>query len=295
MLIDNFAVFIICHEKPDDCKTYNSLQKYGYTKDHWYIVLDDEDKCIKQYKDRFGENKVLLFSKEEISKEFDEMDNDTNRKCIVYARNACFKLAEQLGYKYFIELDDDYIEFQYRYPEDDKLKLVYPVNLDMAFEYTLDYFIKTPQITTIAFAQGGDFIGGLQGANYNKKFLRKAMNSFICSVDRPFKFNGRINEDVNTYCLEGSRGNLFCTTVDLMVNQVDTQTHKGGGSMQDLYKGVGTYRKSFYTVLCCPSFVKVSIMGDNHYRIHHKINWENAVPKIISDKYKKEKEENVKN
>lgn len=287
-LLNNFAVFIICHEKPDDCKTYKALKKYGYTKDNWYIVLDDEDRCIQAYKDNFGESHVLLFSKEEMSKEFDEMDNDTDRRCIVYARNACFHLARKLGVKYFIELDDDYIEFQYRFGEDEKLKLVYPVNLDKAFEYTLEYFDSTKTITTIAFAQGGDFIGGLHGSNYEKGFLRKAMNSFICDVDRPFTFNGRINEDVNTYCLEGSRGTLFCTVVDLMVNQVDTQT-KGKGGMASLYEGTGTYRKSFYTVMCCPSFVKIKVMGDGHYRIHHLINWENAVPKIISEKYKKER------
>ena len=39
--------------------------------------------------------------------------------------------------------------------------------------------------------QGGDFIGGHQSGLWKKKLKRKAMNSFICSVNRPFKFIGQ--------------------------------------------------------------------------------------------------------
>ena len=41
--------------------------------------------------------------------------------------------------------------------------------------------------------------------------------------------------------------------------------------------------------MACPSSVKVYEMGDTHKRIHHVINWEHAVPKIISNKFKKER------
>ena len=41
--------------------------------------------------------------------------------------------------------------------------------------------------------------------------------------------------------------------------------------------------------MCAPSCVKVGMMGENHRRIHHSIDWKYAVPKILSDKYKKEK------
>lgn len=146
----------------------------------------------------------------------------------------------------------------------------------------LDYY-KSIDCFTLAFAQGGDFIGGLD-SRYSKKVLRKAMNTFFCSVNRPFKFIGRINEDVNTYCLLGSQGNLFLTITDMMINQADTQINSGG--MSDVYNSLGTYNKSFYTIMCSPSSVKISVMGDKHYRIHHKINWENTVPKIISDRFK---------
>lgn len=291
MTLDDFIVFIMCHENPDKIKTLIALERYGYT-GKWKLVLDDKDKCIEEYKNKYGANNILIFNKEEVANTIDEMMTNADRRCIVYARNKCFDFAQELGYKYFLELDEDFIEFQFRYISEDKLKLVYPVNLDEAFISMFTYLEENPNITSIALSQGGDHIGGVNG-NYKKGLMRKCMNSFFCDIDRRFQFNGTTNEDVNTYCLEGSRGSVFLTYTGLMVNQTDTQTANVG--ITDLYKKAGTYQKSFFTVLCCPSFVKVSMMGDNHYRIHHNINWENAVPKIISDKYKKEKEGNVKN
>jgi hypothetical protein len=36
-----------------------------------------------------------------------------------------------------------------------------------------------------------------------------------------------------------------------------------------------------------PSCCKISMMGDTNKRIHHTINWNNAVPKILDEKLKK--------
>ena len=97
-----------------------------------------------------------------------------------------------------------------------------------------------------------------------------------------------MNDDVNAYTLWGSRGKVFLTVMDLCIIQPETQQVKGG--MTELYKGSGTYQKSFYTVLQCPSFAKIQIMGDKHYRPHHFIDQEHGYPKILSSIYKKEEE-----
>jgi hypothetical protein len=57
--------------------------------------------------------------------------------------------------------------------------------------------------------------------------------------------------------------------------------------MSEAYAENGTYVKTFYSIMLCPSFVKVSLMGTEHKRIHHLTNWNNAVPKIIDEKFKK--------
>ena len=63
------------------------------------------------------------------------------------------------------------------------------------------------------------------------------------------------------------------------IDQKDTQSNAGG--LTDIYLEVGTYVKSFYSVMAAPSCVKVSVMGDTSSRIHHAVTWKNAVPKII--------------
>ena len=138
---------------------------------------------------------------------------------------------------------------------------------------------------TVAFAQGGDLLGGVHGSDFNNKVKRKAMNSFFCKTTKPFYFFGRTNEDVNMYLYYGKRGELCFTVVDCSLVQKQTQINKGG--LSDIYNNEGTYVKSFYSVLSNPSCVRIDAMAADNPRIHHKINWNNAVPKIINEKYKK--------
>lgn len=274
---NDFVAFILTHGRPNRVKTYELLRKCGYTGDI-RIVVDNEDATLQEYIDKY-EEEVVIFNKPFIANTFDTCDNQANRKAIVYARNACFDLARELGYKYFIELDDDYYYFGHKEPEESSC---YIYDLDRMFEIFVEY-LETAPITTIAFSQGGDHIGGYDG---RIKVKRKAMNSFICSVDKPFKFIGRINEDVNTYVRLGGLGYIFLTVMNVKLDQLDTQSNAGG--MTDLYVDSGTYVKSFYSVMINPSCVKVKAMsGGKCARLHHSISWEHAVPCIIREEYKK--------
>jgi hypothetical protein len=111
------------------------------------------------------------------------------------------------------------------------------------------------------------------------------MNSFFCKADHPINFVGRINEDVNTYASDGSLGALFFTMSQVSLKQTQTQKSKGG--MTELYLSRGTYIKSFYTVMFNPSSVTIKEMGYSNRRLHHQINWNKTVPKIISQAHKK--------
>jgi len=111
------------------------------------------------------------------------------------------------------------------------------------------------------------------------------MNTFLCKVDRPIDFVGRINEDVNTYVRKQQLGDLMFTINFASINQETTQQHEGG--LTDVYLGDGTYVKSFYTILYAPSCTSLTKMGNKDMRIHHKIDWRSAVPKILSEEHKK--------
>jgi hypothetical protein len=279
---EDFAIFILTHGRADNVITVSSMQKANYT-GKWYIVIDNEDDQEDEYRRRYG-NRVLQFDKLAVSKTFDTMDTEQERRTIVYARNVCFDLARQVGVRYFLELDDDYTSFMFRWVEGKKLAHKNIEDLDQLCEMMID-FLSDTGADTVALAQGGDFIGGAESGTFQKKLLRKAMNTFFCDTEKPFKFIGRINEDVNTYTRLGSTGWLGLTITDACITQKQTQKNKGG--MSDAYLDSGTYLKSFYSVMGMPSAVKISEMGSSNKRIHHNISWDHCVPMIMNEKYKK--------
>lgn len=284
---DDFCAFILTHGRPERVLTHTTLARCGYT-GRSYIVIDDEDAKADEYRRKFGK-RVLTFSKSEVAATFDQGDNFDDRRTIVYARNACFELAKKVGCRYFVQLDDDYHDFEYRIGRTATRKYLTIRRLDEVFGAILDYLISVPSMRTIALAQGGDFIGGNNTPAHTPYSLRrKAMNSFFCDGERPFQFVGRINEDVNTYVVDGRRGELFFTVMAVSLGQKATQSNAGG--MTDVYLENGTYLKTFYTVMYAPSCVKVSQMRDTrkeNFRIHHKINWNRTAPKILSERWRK--------
>jgi len=281
MKSNDFTAFILTHGRPDNVITYETLRKSGYT-GRIVILIDNEDKTAEKYHENFP-NEVEVFDKLAMSKKFDQADNFDDRRAIVYARNASFKIAKKLGIKYFIQLDDDYTNFRYRF--NDKLEYKYRrvLNLDTVFSNILNFYINTKSLKSIALAQGGDFLGG----TFAKKIFlsRKCMNSFICSTERPFQFQGRINEDVNTYTQKASLGSLFFTINFNSLNQKMTQSNQGG--MTDIYLDNGTYIKSFYSIIFQPSSVKIGLMGNLNMRLHHSVNWKYTTPKILREEIKK--------
>lgn len=285
MLRDDFGVLILSHGRANDVKTWRTLDRIGYTGKR-YIVIDDQDDQEERYRELYGDH-VIMFDKMRASRLSDVMDNDTDMRIVLYARNSCFEIAEELGLTYFLELDDDYTTFDLRYADKGKLRAKTITDMDALCEQMIE-FLEVSGAKTVAFAQAGDFVGGLNGGRWAQGLARKAMNSFFCKVDRPFKFLGRINEDVNAYTMLGSRGDLFFTVTRVALVQTQTQAAEHG--LTDVYLKYGTYVKSFYSVMCCPSAVKVKMMQTRHPRVHHEVRWNNCCPMIISDRYKRAKD-----
>lgn len=285
---NDFAVFILTHGRAEHVDTYNTLRKGGYT-GKIYLIVDDEDSQIDLYKSKYGDQ-VIVFCKQDAIDMTDSGDNFGKRNSVVYARNYSFKIAEQIGIKYFLQLDDDYKQFRYTF-DNDRNYITRQINiskLDGVIDAMLEFYIQSGALT-VAMSQGGDFIGG-EGSKVSKlhaqgKFSRKAMNAFFMSTDRPFKFMGRINEDVNAYTEIGLRGGLFITVPRIRLEQGQTQANDGG--LTDIYLDLGTYVKSFYSIMYAPSCVKITSMGVKSKRLHHMVKWKHAAPMIISEDYKK--------
>lgn len=283
MQISNYAVFILTHGRPKKVYTVASLAKGNYT-GPVYLVVDDQDSTVDEYRKIYGE-RVIVFDKKKAAAETDTCDNFQDLRAVVYARNACFQIAKDLGFKYFLVLDDDYMTFLYKFDA----SLVYGerrvLSLDKVFPLVFN-FLAESGANCVALAQNGDFIGGGAGA-FGKaiSLRRKCMNTFFCDVDRPFSFKGLVNEDVCLYVGDGSRGLLYFTINQLAIAQKLTQSNSGG--LTTIYLDQGTYVKSFYSVIVAPSCVTIGMMGENHRRLHHRIEWDNCVPKILAEDCRK--------
>lgn len=279
----DFAVYILTYQRANKVITYKTLRDSGYT-GKIYLVCSTDDNSLEEYRKRYGED-VLIFNKEDYKGTFDIGDNFNKDNVVVFARNAIFDIAEQQKTKYFLVLDDDYTDFEYRFDNNlwyngKKIK-----NLDKIFDLVLDYY-KTIPALSIAFAQGGDFIGGKKGSLANAvKIKRKIMNTFFCSTERRFKFIGRINEDVNTYVYLNTIGKLVFQTNQIGINQLTTQKNTGG--LTEFYLDSGTYVKSFYTIIFAPSCSTIKLMGNKYKRLHHMISWNNTAVKILREEIKK--------
>ena len=285
MKLDKFAMFILSNRRPHQILTINTLKKVGYT-GKYYIIVDDLDPTLQEYKNLYGD-KVIVFHKEKYMSICDTIDNFHEERAVMYGRNACFDIAEELGLEYFMELDDDYTEFAFRF-SDEKEKTLYNrigKELDTTILELIKYMENTDALS-IAFGQAGDYIGGTsKTSSYGKKMLFKCMNSFLCRTSKRFVFKGTLNEDVNTVLYYAQQGKYFLTLDHVSIKQSFTQSREGG--LTYLYENYGTYIKSFYSVIMRPDCTKIRLMGKNDFRIHHMIKWDKALPKMISEEYKK--------
>lgn len=278
---NDFAVIIPTHGRADRVYTYHALKRSGYS-GKVYMLCDDKDKNLEEYKKEYGEENVLIFSKEEYEGKFDKMDNFGKTNVVVYARNAIYDAARSVGLRYIAVLDDDYTSFEYRVDGEYNYKFSAIRNLDDVFIAFLEFLITT-RVKTICWSQGGDFIGGSKNMDMaiKKTPKRKAMNLFFFDVENPMEFMGTINEDLTASVAEGLSGQVVLTTPLVSLNQKQTQANAGG--LTDIYLDLGTYVKSFYSVMRAPSAVKISMMGNKYKRIHHAVTWNNCAPKILRE------------
>jgi hypothetical protein len=285
---DCFAVFILTHGRPDKVYSYKSLKKSGYT-GKVYLLVDNEDSSLPAYKERFG-SEVVVFNKKQVAQNVDACDNINRRDSVVYARNYCFELAKKLNISYHLQLDDDYRWFGWTADNHGNYVTanIFTKQIDRIFEATLQ-FLDDSGAVSVAYAQGGDFIGGSNGKFgtmlKENRFARKAMNSFFFHTDTHVSFRGRVNDDVNLYVERGRMGELFITLPRFRIEQPDTQAESGGCTK--VYKDMGTYIKSFYSVMVAPSCVSLAMMGERHRRIHHRVSWKHACPVIVDEKHRK--------
>lgn len=282
----SFGVIILSHGRAGRIDTIKTLKREGYTGET-YILCDDEDEELAEYKKLYGES-VIEFDKQAAYERTDTMNCEGKKASVVYARNEAFSVASKLGLDVFLMLDDDYLAFEHRWVKNGKLKCAEAKDLDKIFEIYVRFLLDSGAdcVTTL---QGGDLIGGADHFE-RVNVIRKAYNVYFFRSDNPVEFKGASNEDMVMTLLEGERGKVILGPKQLVVRAQRTQKRSGG--LTDLYLEEGTYVKSFYAVMAAPSAVKIRDLHvyqgrRESWREHHEVSWRYARPEILNEGWKK--------
>jgi len=268
-------VLILTHGRPKEQKTLELLRKSGYTGRIW-LVVDDLDETLDEYRRIYGDS-VIVFDKQAYREITDTCDNTKNLATVVYARNASYDIADELGLDYFVQCDDDIMSLAYRYRDKGKLKGLNVRDMDGVFEAYVE-FMKAGDFPVLGFGAEIDTVGGRL-----KEVVFDLYQIFICRTDRRVDFIGTVNEDTNTMCLLNSVGALTPKVCTVQYSSDERGTNKGG--LSRLYTEFNEYLRMFYTVMVFPSGVKISKGRTIEFSLKKSKN--NIVPRIVREDVKK--------
>lgn len=276
--MNDYAVFIISHKRPE-VKTLETLKKLSYSKDY-FIVVDDKDPTIPQYQELYGDH-VLIFSKEELIKEEDTIDNFNVLTSCLHPRNYCLKAAKEKGYKYLIDFDDDVNNIAIRYEKDGKLLTKNIENITDVFDKYIR-FLETSGFNCIGFILAPKLIGGASNKIAQEKTFFCPHNCFIQRSDADY-FTGTIPEDMLYSVRENSKGKITLALMPVAISTGEYLNSKGG--LEEVYKSRNAYAEYFRIKIVNPSAITIKAGTDGSVNV--QMHTQFFIPKILSEEYKK--------
>ena len=279
MMENNFAVFIISHERSERVESYNTLIRGGYT-GQVYIVIDDEDSQKYDYLNRFGE-RIVIFNKDDYIN-CDRIVQEQTRTSAVYARNAVEHIARKLELNSFAVLDDDIVSLRYRWPQDKVVKSLSVIGgLDDVFRWYTDYMIDT-DIATLSFTQVMFYVGGVNNLEQRICDLRETYQIHIRNVSKPVDWSAIINEDIITELRTAKTGYIWWSIPYLVYDAVKMNDKSGG--VKELYDEMLANKRAMLAVVSSPDCCKI---GYSHGKIRILQDRKSSYPMIISSEYRK--------
>ena len=244
-----FAIFILTNGRPNHQYTLEFLRK-SFNGDV-FLLCDNEDSTLKDYQKNYGD-KVLVFDKNEWVSKSDPMDNFQSKKSVLYARNAVFEIAKDMGYDYFAMVDDDVTGLSFRYEKDGKLVGKPVKDFDKVSSSILEAMDNTG---TDFFSFGLDkiYIGGLANGQYQKKIIDKVYCFVFCKTEQQHFYKGIMNEDEIHNILSMSVGTLVKTTTLIQIQTKPIGRDSVGGNAETYNEnGYYSYVRNFYPIIAFP-------------------------------------------
>ena len=278
------AVFICTHGRPDTQHTLHLLRKSGYT-GKIYLVLDDEDETYNSYHQNFNYcDDICQFNKQFYIDKSDTGTNENQRKCILYAKNFCEDMAQDMKLDAFVIADDDILNFRFRYPEDDSLKSQKVLTtMDDVMDAYYQAMIDCNMVATgFGFTQFY-FSGTESFGNENMQKYRVPYNFVFRNAKHKVDWMSWFGEDIITAVYYGRIGQLW--TALPYVQQEIVALASASGGMKDTYDGNSSARLAMQNIMYLPAELKTFYYQG---KFMASIKRDKAFPKLISSSFKKQ-------
>lgn len=282
-MLNDFAVFICTHGRPDVQITHDTLLGAGYTGKIIFVV-DDEDNTVEALKANYPVIQVMQFNKQAMIDISPTVSFPPIRKTILYAKNACEAFAKELGLTSFVIADDDLTSFRYRYVDGDSIKsLRITRNFDAVLEAYNEFMLSNNMIS-LGFGIAQYYFNGVTCMTDNLWKWRIPYTFVFRNASKSLLWQSDYGEDIITSISYATAGEYaMCCP---MVQQDTKPLATTAGGMAELHTVVSSFKLSEYGYLYHPTAEKPVYYKD-HWMA--SIKRDKAFPKLVSSIYRKEK------
>lgn len=267
----NDAVFIITHKRADEQLTLRTLQSLNCSLPI-YLIVDDLDPQLSQYKDKYGDM-VKVFSKEEVRKSTDTVDNFHILNSALFARVYCQTLAQEMALDHYAVMDDDISSFKARFNEFGLTKTYSIKDITPILQESFRLLDETC-LSATGYGNAGAYFGGL-----TKAYEYNVVQVYIFKTSKAPEFKGTRSEDEIANLLAGIQGTPMISNRHLSF-AMPPRGSNAGGLHDDYHLFATMFVVNMYSVIVSPS--SRYIVPDGNFR-----RVPNSYPKILEEKWKR--------
>lgn len=285
---NDFAIFITTHGRANKQTTLNTFKSLGYT-GRWYLMIDDTDTQYDEYVANYGLEHIVVFNKQHFIDRTDCCQSVPQTKAVVFARNAVECVAPILGHQYYMIVDDDVTNLRLRYPEEGSLKSAKLTNcIDQILESVVQY-IEDTGVACVTFGFTNTYRGGVASVENFTSRNRMCAELFIRNGNIPVKWRANFVEDLITSIDLGIRGDVCFQFIPIQLELCMSEGTVQGG-MSAAYNETGRFKFYSMPAMIYPNCVSVAFDG---VKWKTRTRAEYAVPKIISSRFRKDRDYEV--
>ena len=269
---NNFAYFIASYNKPDFIPTYEELKARNASYPI-FIVVGMDDPSVDEYL-RIYKDKCLIFEKEDYIPNVDSLGwyAKTHKVC-TYSRLAINNFAKELGYEYICYLFDDIDGIRLRGEVDGKIQGTDDFCIDTLMDIYID-FLKCSDDLYITGPPNSSFYIGIN-KDRTEEYSTRFGNMFVYKVDSDlYHYSASVLEDMSIILFNNMVGKMSICPFGVHVNCRAPKITK------DCYGDMSAEEWLQQSVLITNTPVSVE---------RPIIPYSKFTPKIIDEKYRKEK------